>query len=1200
MKTGAVKQFLLGTILFFLGFGSSFTNSSADETHSIPVAVHGIGAEKVAARLRTEGIEAEILSDAQLADGNKLNADRYRVLLLLSAPDFPFAARDNFLQYLRDGGNFLASGGMAFDNMQQEAFSGELLPAFDQWFSTEAGDPDVSVSFDAENATIELKRRQCNRSSWLHVGARIPADSDALYLFSGAVRSGAPSGGVGGYAAIRYLDSNGKKIGDLWLRKPASRRFEWFEKTAAAPAGTAFIEYLVLLNGNGESALHSPSARRISPERLLNARYGTFSNHGGIALNSDQLPIFDPTAPFCDAVSIQPVRTQNLIDPQFRFDGSVEGFPVTVKLGSGDPVTPRLCRTWMPLIETFDRFGKARGAAGAIVHNYAGTFYRSSWALFGVSNFDLWSDTRMLDALPALVRSLADPVFLATATPEYYSFRTGENAKLTTRIISRARSGFNGKLTWTIRDRERTIRSGEQPIRLKPGAAADLHIDLGPVEDSATLHKIEQILLDDAGTIRSVIRTGFVHFQPEKLHRLPWNISDNYFSKPGQPGTFLLGSNQTGAMFYSPTYAPNRWADELDAMRDHNLHILRVLHITPSASPEYHSWNDKVDVSHPSENFLRKLDALVALSSERGILLTLDVSNGNGYNPLYGDDAFQRQGAEFVRTLQERYRNAGRLLFDFRNEPQLYVNYCKLFTPELKELYYRKFNSELTTDPISGGFENRTELDRDRFIIDLFRRYIDARNAVLDRDAIRLMGYSAHRQITLVRQFAGELSLNDAHFNRTPPDEMRLTLYDQRYIGTPPSIGEFGFNLEPYLSDRNPDAPMDEYRYARLLRETALYAFSRGAASVCNWSLRDLDESIFPSGLWFPQNGGAKRAAEDFGHIGWFLGSLPLAYLEPETALLYPANGAMGGDRDNALERIATAADALERASIDFTVVNDDQLRNVNPRLRCLIYPSPGSISDDAFETLQEFVRSGGCVFLSGDLSFDENHQHTRIPRFESFCGVRRDGETCRPVTARRIGDDLYENRLGSGCVIFTPRSIENDPPEILAECYRKILARWDIAPLVAPPLQAALQHGPDGERYCLLRNRTDETASAEFGTMRFTLPPGAWGLAGFNKDGALFALLLHGSVEDAAGGKLFHSDFPVALLAGDRNDIRRAERLEMAAFGAGTLQLANPELARARWRDGNGPELSIRKSQSFTTLSCDDDFIKGRIILEK
>ncbi len=69
----------------------------------------------------------EFVTAEQFADPKTFNAEKYWLVVLPYGSYFPMEARENFLAYLRAGGDFLSTGGYAFDDRRRCEWKGQWL-----------------------------------------------------------------------------------------------------------------------------------------------------------------------------------------------------------------------------------------------------------------------------------------------------------------------------------------------------------------------------------------------------------------------------------------------------------------------------------------------------------------------------------------------------------------------------------------------------------------------------------------------------------------------------------------------------------------------------------------------------------------------------------------------------------------------------------------------------------------------------------------------------------------------------------------------------------------------------------------------------------------------------------------------------------------------------------------------------------------
>ena len=144
----------------------------------------------------------------------------------------------------------------------------------------------------------------------------------------------------------------------------------------------------------------------------INTRKGEARD--SLGLDPDQIGVFDPSYPLKRVSYIEAAPDQFIFEGEFRIEGKFEGYAASSMAGSNSPVFPQRYGRWIPLLYARDAYGRLRGSAGAVVHNYAGPYAGSSWAHFGVTNHDLFApDSEMArSALVRLVDSLIGKRFI--------------------------------------------------------------------------------------------------------------------------------------------------------------------------------------------------------------------------------------------------------------------------------------------------------------------------------------------------------------------------------------------------------------------------------------------------------------------------------------------------------------------------------------------------------------------------------------------------------------------------------------------------------------------------------------------------------------------------------------------------------------------------------------------------------------------
>ncbi|MCL5271395.1 MAG: hypothetical protein M1457_12780, partial [bacterium] len=115
-------------------------------------------------------------------------------------------------------------------------------------------------------------------------------------------------------------------------------------------------------------------------------------------------------------------------------DVAAEGFAATGVLGD-NVVYPEVHARHLPLLMAYDRFGRYRGPAGALILNHDGPFRNSRWAVFGVDNANLFpsGDEAAAGLFIGVLDALERP-YLHTLGTQYKLYQPGETVELAVRV----------------------------------------------------------------------------------------------------------------------------------------------------------------------------------------------------------------------------------------------------------------------------------------------------------------------------------------------------------------------------------------------------------------------------------------------------------------------------------------------------------------------------------------------------------------------------------------------------------------------------------------------------------------------------------------------------------------------------------------------------------------------------------------------
>jgi hypothetical protein len=1021
--------------------------------------------------------------------------------------------------------------------------------------------------------------------------------------------------------------------------------------------GYAFDNLLIHSNGEWKPIPDDTDIR-------INTRKGEARD--SLGLHPDQIGVFDPSYPLERVSYIEAAPGQFIFHSKFRIEGEFEGYAASSMAGSNSPVFPQRYGRWIPLLYARDAYGRLRGSAGAIVHNYAGPYAGSSWAYFGVTNYDLFApDSEMAtSALVRLVDSLIDKKFITELSTGLACYRPGEE---NVKISVAGPAGCNVSLEiYADGDEIPVFESREE---FTDGAA---EVIWSPENFESDFYRIEARLLVGGQTI-DMVETGFVVWNGKVISDgFPLKFSENYFRDGDRP-IFLSGTNQTGMMFASANENPLVWKHDLEKMSDHGVNILRILHFSPfvvgatHASPRVRPEDLKIDAL--PEKLERQLDAIVQLCQKYKVILFLSLHDWMGVELSDEELAAQRK---FAQVVASRYRNVPGIMYDVQNEPTVRLSNQPDIRREFNNYLEEKHGStealraawrrdppagELGDVDVSPGSEDWDDVKA--FDVDYFKTIILNRWVKANADGVRAgdpgrpltVGYLPWMHPADKILGTEHVDFSNMHFYGDPGDFPRqLKLIDRRFEGKSFSLGEFGAKVHSTWrlggSITTMKGGIDWF-----LR-VGHYALGMGASFIANWDWKDMPDCVFPWGINHPCDVVPKDILLAYRSQSMFFRNIQPRYEEPELYLLVPDSHRLGGQAKRVTEAILNSIDLLLSCHVDFGVINEYSLRrgvllNAPTSAKAIIYPIPFCLSDETYHQVRNFVWNGGVLYLSGDISYDQYWNKTRQDRLEELCGVRYVGERypniagshepapcirVTPTTASVLerSDDAWPvimtNSLGKGRVFYCADPIEfhASSPDI----YRDFL---DFAGVKRIPLEPddpsirvfRLPTAMDETVYVLF-NESEEgkQVTLKIGTEPITLSIGA-GKPGLIKVTASVGTrhavsLLESQGETTIGSEvLMDTNCHVMIASLDDQSIDRSKSLMVLPIEPGHLRIAtqmdwkNPIVGVGETRSGKWrclgkiePEFSdgylsfcIDELQSLNILliaEADSPLIKG------
>jgi hypothetical protein len=1190
------------------------------------------------------------LNSAQLADAQSLNRERFDVLVLPYGASFPVKAADNFRKFLRDGGKFFSTGGYAFDNLLERTVAGWRPPCPPPPPESE------HVAWHCEIPAAQLRGKGRLTFSGFLKAAQVAGPGMAYF----AVYQFAADGSI-----VQWIDfakvtgtRDWKEFSHQFSVRPNAAKVD-FQAGLFRCSGTAWFDDIrladetgspILVDGfeeefnpdakatnhwsrsdarfcvvqsetrhSGQRALQTKLSFGLPQPELLNTRHGRPAD--GLEVAPTQLGVFDADYQLQRVAAACAAPHQSVIRRDLSIKGPLEGWAAA-------GVTGFDAARWVPLVNGHDCYGRLRGAVGAMLRHSAGTYAGSSWAFFGVTKRNLFADSEpgMARAFVDTMNSLAGDTYLASLVSEFGCYRQGETVKLLAHVFNGGRRSRNVRLTVSIYEGEPPqleadaagkpsarltaslmVPAGKaQPVALqwKPGTSiADFYYLLGQLWDGdEEIYRLESAFL--VWNERAVAKGPALSFH------------DNYLQLGTRP-MFLFGTDDWDYTFTTRRETPLQWLRDMRSRRDFGVQI-------------YENLQFGIPAQEKREVLLRKVDGIVQLAQKyqqvyfAGLLV--------GYNVAAGDAELAQQAA-WCRDFAQRYACVPGLIYYLNGD--LRCQLSEAVTPQLNQFLQQRYGSEqrmraawgdnAPAQPLgriaaedfndSGhSWEDGQVCDLNRFRAALLRRWSQALICGIRECDPRHPTSSEfyqlpHQGVDILAGIDGLDLCNFGYFDKPGADIARFPAIckynDQRARGKSVGPGEYGVKTHPAWGDGQ------DYGYhiartpeqaASLFLAIAHYSLGLGGSRIHNWCWKDSAHRVFPWGMVYPCDEVPKDIACVHRNQSLLFRHFAPVYREPNAYVLTPDSHRLGGGKWQVIEGILKCFDLALATHVDnLGTLNEDGLA-IPKSARVIFYPLPFCPTDESFTKVCDWVRQGGVLYLSGDVSYDEFHQRTRTNRLEELCGVRFLAENypnisvqatnsadqpcikvepvapaaSKSTTAkvlRRAGDGsplVVENHVGRGTVIFTadPIELHSVPARRQSDLalYGGVLAAAGIRPIGLQPddplvhiFRVPMQ---DGGRVYVLFN-TDDTQRARTVTLAdcqpaatMSLAPRRPGLLWFDGRGALRAVEAQGACS-LGGQTLLQDETGGIVLSLDRQDIRHSRALLLMPLRPGSVRLS-------------------------------------------
>ena len=1261
----------------------------------------------IAKTLAAVGIKTELLSAADLADPAVLTPNRFDLVVVPTGRSFPAEARLCFVNFLRTGGDFISIGGYAFSDLltrhkdtwlkEEAALKARLDLAMSQersllpngGFEAPQAMPLGGASSDAqwhrtgERCTIVAESpregKHCAKvvvppgasrgetKFWLD----LPAEPQAIYKVTGCLKTQGVSGKGFAYIALYQYAKDDKLVKHKdFVTCRGTTDWSAHSYTFAPEPGVTRIHIkfgLYLAEGTAWfDDIRLGNITGLSPSPMNTA---TGTPKDGLVTTPAQIGIFDASFPLKRAQSLRAAPGQYIVPPGLGLQGPLQGWAAAGVRGYDNA-------RWVPLLQTYDRYGRPRGAAAAVMLNYNGFYAGSSWAYFGIENIDLFANGTgpMAEALQNVARFVLRETYLHDLTTDQRLYRDLEPVRISVVVSNRGVRAQKAKVRLSVT--ESPLQAGrtarllhEEAIVADTESDATVRTTFQPGQFASDLYRVTAVLMIDDKPVDEMT-AGFVVDRASVMQSAADSrFADNYFTRGDRP-VFLFGSDTYSYTYRSAHESPLTWAQDHHAARDVGLNVYENLQYNGPkhqlADSDWRAFRAMAQLTQ-KHNLVFMPGMLIGHDVGIGLDAVAEQSahcaayaqhlsdtpalhyyiNGDYQNHIWKKDNKARAAKLWNDWLEQRYGTTAKLKLAWGQ---------KAATAELGSLPYPPVNS--------GLWDDRAAIDKELFLLSLTRRWNESHVAAIrphdPKHPIMSEYYSRpfdglDLRITIDAQDVSDVGYFDRPVDDIDKLPLKIRWNDLRARGKGVSLGEYGVKTHPAWTVENGargyHIVRTEEQQKQLFLTVAHYALGLGASKIQNWCLRDAQARVFPWGIFYPNQLIPKDVAYVHRNESMVWRHFSPRYVAPALTVCI-ANHLRIGNQPTLGTDVAYRAFAdLLALHYDFNVVDDFHLDTLPAATKAMIYPSPFAIRDDAYAKLLAWVRAGGKLFVTGDISCDPDRRPTRRTRLRELLGVefvkasypdieRGHGQDAdvsfsmkgltsmrlRPCVQTRVGPAqalgktaagvpaLVRHTLGSGEVYWCadPVELASEPEacELRRPLYAAFLGAAGIHPLQvkpnAPWLHVMAQPTATGTVHVVYNTKLDEgdeaiTVQTEAGDVALRTRNRWPALAAVAGDGRVVAVNAYGTAA-AQGQPIMAGRGLKALLSLDGLDLRESKAVLVGPFDEGRLELP-PRKTRltalfGEFRGGQWATLETAELAGGLSLDIDADRATCMILL--
>ena len=1020
------------------------------------------------------------LNAEQLSDPAVFNVDQFDLLIMPTGASFPVIAKATLLAFLQRGGDLFCTGGYAFDALWTKE-NGKWVSYFEQWqrkrldagslnriipnggFESGTDGWEASVA----NACSVIDKDAFEGHAYGQVTNTIPDGGESWqktldvtpgqsYLIGAQAKTNSLRGPGYAYMAVYQFDAKGALVAFIdfaQMQKTTDwKRYETLVAITPQTARTVFRGGLYL--ASGVIGFDAVTCALLPFEERINAHYG--KPEDGLIVAPSQIMAYSPDQRLAgDALC---AATDTGLPGDWRSPGAVTGYAATVQLNAQ--------ARWIPVVEARDHLNRFSGSAGAFVPHYAGLFANSTWALFGVTNRDLFTGPEGALLLRETIQRLHAGVWFQPLVTDARIYNRGENVQVKIPLYNSTAYPRTVRVELTFNapkgEEDETffpLHTETKEMTVAANGTETWAATWTVPQDCADFVRIHATLYSQEYLLDTVDSGICVRDKAIRARGVPIVYQDNAFvldkGNGSQRKACLFGTDTYANMFLSPTQSPWTWWGDLRAMRANGLHLyenLQFPYTDAGLKPE--QWN--------------QIDALVQMSQRFGLPYMAGLLIGQ--DVMVDDVQLERQAA-FCRTFAARYKDVPGLIYylngDFtlvlKNTPGIARHWNDFLrerygTDEALRAAWGKRSPDaalgslpVTDSPAQGWFDVRAR-DLAQFKVFMTQRWIHALCTAIRQEDTQHPITSEYYQKPFngidLRLSLGEMdAANFGYFDTPGNDIARLMATikwnDMRFTGQTINIGEFGVKThEAWTPERgafNYHIRRTEFEEEQLFWWISHAAFAMGVTKIQNWCWADDGDRIFPWGLSWDNPKQAKTILKLYRNLSLASEQLQSAYTPADVVFVMPDSWRLGAPEAFANTALMNALECLLATNVAFDVANESHLDRVLQRKpKLVLMPFAYALSDQILAQLRQLAERGSVVYLSGDPSIDS--RGVRQPdRLATFLGVRFENEKIaasgmpvpvvigeRAALREEQGDwHLFETPCGSGRILWSPEPWE-------------------------------------------------------------------------------------------------------------------------------------------------------------------------------